>query len=155
MREARLANLMIEDRRDYGAYVETISRLLALTPADFDPGKQKLTDLIPSRSLGPLNTVWDLQNYVTGLGPNGFVLTPDGRFDWEHSFTRVNYFEAVRSLTVKNNVQSAVSAQPVDFVAMETPQGVWLYHDEEHQALIERRRRRPSLSSHRAPARRS
>jgi hypothetical protein len=139
VRATRQLALMEEDRRDYGVYGETILRLLALTPADFDPGKTKLSEYIPARSLGPLNSVWDLQNYVTGPGPDGFVLTTDGKFDWERSFTRVNYLETIRGLAVKNNVQEKVSSQPVDFIAVQTSAGVWLYHDAAHQALLESR----------------
>ena len=135
-RVARKLAILEEDRRDYALYIATIQRLLKLTPADFDPGKFKLTDVIPARSLGPSNSLWDLQNYVTAPGAQGFVLTPDGKFDWEHSFTRVNYFETIQGINVRNNVQSAVAARPVDFVAVNTREGIWLYHDEEHQALL-------------------
>jgi hypothetical protein len=136
-RQSRKLAILEEDRRDYLAYAATIGRLLRLTPADFDPGKFKLTEVIPARSLGPLNTVWDLQNYVTGPGPQGFVLTEDGKFDWDRSFTRVNYFEALHAIAVRNNVQEAVAPRPIDFTAVETPEGIWLYRDEEHQALIQ------------------
>lgn len=142
-RVSRKLTILEEDRRDYAAYAATITRLLKLTPADFDPGKFKLTDMIPSRSLGPANSLWDLQNYVMGLGPQGFVLTPDGRFDWERSFTRMNYFEALRGIGVRNNVQPAVGAAPVDFVAVSTREGIWLYHDEEHQVLLDGSTYRP------------
>lgn len=134
-REARQLELMTEDRRDYANYTATIERLLKLTPADFDPGKFKLTEMIPARSLGPSNTVWDLQNYVTGT--TGFVLA-NGKFDWERSFTRINYLDAMHKLAVRNNVQSGIGPRPVDFIAIDTPIGIWLYGDDEHQALIER-----------------
>lgn len=137
-RETRQLTLMVEDHRDYSAYQATVKRLLQLTPADFDPGKFKLTDLIPARSLGPSNSVWDLQHYVTGPAPEGFGLTPDGKFDWDHSFTRVNYFDSLRILAVRNNVQPGVGAQPIDFIAVNTREGIWLYGNNDHQALIER-----------------
>ena len=137
-RDTRQLNLMLEDSRDYAAYTATIARLLKLTPADFDPGKFKLGELIPTRSLGPSNTVWDLQNYVTGPGPNGFVLTTDGKFDWDRSFARENYFDALHRLSVRNNVQAGVGERPIDFIALNTRGGIWLYSDEEHQAWIER-----------------
>lgn len=142
-RQLRQLALLEEDRRDYAAYAATIRRLLSLTPADFDPGKFKLTDVIPARSLGPLNSVWDLQNYVTGPGAQGFVLTPEGTFDWERSFTRVNYFEAFHDIAVRNNVQSEVAPRPIDFTAVNTSEGIWLYGDEEHQALIHNGRYQP------------
>ena len=136
-RQARKLAILEEDRKNYLAYTATIARLLKLTPADFDPGKFKLTEVIPARSLGPLNSVWDLQNYVTGPGPQGFVLTTEGKFDWERSFTRVNYFESLGEIAVRNNVQEAVAARPIDFTAVNTPEGIWLYRDEEHQALMQ------------------
>ncbi len=142
-RQSRSLAILEEDKRDYLAYTATIGRLLKLTPADFDPGKFKLTEVIPARSLGPLNTVWDLQNYVTGPGPQGFVLSEDGKFDWEHSFTRTNYFQALHAISVRNNVQEEVAPQPIDFTAIETPEGVWLYRDEEHQALLREGRLMP------------
>ena len=135
-RVSRKLALLEDDRRGYATYAAIITRLLKLTPADFDPGKFKLTDVIPPRSLGPANSLWDLQNYVTGPSSQGFVLTPDGKFDWDSSFSRVNYFEALHGIAVRNNVQSDVSAQPIDFLAVNTQEGIWLYHDEEHQALL-------------------
>ena len=136
-RVSRKLTLMQEDRHDYATYATTITRLLSLTAADFDPGKFKLTDVIPARSLGPSNSLWDLQHYVTAPGPQGFVLTPDGNLDWERSFTRMNYFEAFHEISARNNVQSAVAPQPIDFLAVNTNQGIWLYHDEEHQVLLQ------------------
>ena len=136
-RAERQLALMLEDARDYASYTATIARLLALTPADFDPGKFKMADLIPGRSLGPANTVWDLQHYVTGPGPQGFLLDANGRFDWDRSFTRLNYLDALHGLAVRNNVQTEVGPRPVDFIALQTPSGIWLYGDEQHQALIE------------------
>jgi len=136
-RVSRKLAILEEDRRDYATYAATIARLLKLTPADFDPGKFKLSEMIPTRSLGPSNSLWDLQNYVVGLGPEGFVLSGNGTFDWERSFARVNYFEALHGIKVRNNVQAAVSAKPVDFIAVNTSEGVWLYQDEEHQALLQ------------------
>ncbi|MFM2123882.1 MAG: Type phosphodiesterase / nucleotide pyrophosphatase [Acidobacteriota bacterium] len=136
-RAERQLNLMLEDARDYAAYTATIARLLVLTPADFDPGKFKITDLIPARSLGPANTVWDLQHYITGPGPAGFVLTAGGQFDWNRSFTRVDYLQSLHGLSVRNNVQAEVGPRPVDFIAIHTASGILLYGDEEHQALIE------------------
>lgn len=138
-RQSRQLELFIEDQQAYTAYSSVISRLLQLTPADFDPGKFRLTDMIPPRSLGPSNSVYDLQNYVTGPDPQGFALKPDGSFDWERSFMRVDYLEALHRISVRNNVQGAVAPQPADFVAVPTPEGVWLYRDAEHQVLIDNR----------------
>ncbi|MEO8096712.1 MAG: alkaline phosphatase family protein [Acidobacteriota bacterium] len=139
-RQARQLEMWLEERRDYTGYAATLRRLLALTPADFDPGRFKISELIPERSLGPLNTPWDLQNYVTGPGPNGFVLTGSGAFDWDRNFQRMNYPAALQKLTVRNNVQAEVSAEPVDFTVVATVDGLWLSKDAEHQALIQTRR---------------
>lgn len=138
-RQERQLELFVEDQQSYRAYASVVSRLLQLTPADFDPGKFRPTDYIPPRSLGPPNSVYDLQNYVVGPGPGGFVLTPEGNFDWERSFTRIDYVATLRAIAVRNNVQAEVGPRPVDFVALQTPEGIWLYRDAEHQALIETR----------------
>jgi hypothetical protein len=137
-RQTRQLELYQEDRTNYSNYAAIITRLMDLTPADFDPGKFKLITVIPPRSLGPPNSVYDLQHYVTGPGPNGFVLTPDGRFDWERSFTRIDYFAALHEIAVRNNTQPGVGPRPIDFVAVDTAAGIWLYRDSEHQALIEK-----------------
>jgi hypothetical protein len=138
-RRGRQLALYEEDRSSYAAYAAIIRRLLALTPASFDPGKFKRGELIPVRSLGPLNSIWDLRNYVTGVAPGGLVLGADGRLDFGRSFTRVDYLMALRAIRVKNNVQAQVGPRPVDFIALDTKDGIWLYQDEEHQALIEER----------------
>lgn len=137
-RQARQLELFLEDAQSYSTYAAVIARLMQLTPADFDPGKFKLITLIPPRSLGPPNSVYDLQNYVTGPGPKGFVIAADGRFDWERSFSRIDYLAAIRRIAVRNNPQPAVSSQPVDFISLDTPAGIWLYRDADHQALIEK-----------------
>ena len=62
------------ERNAYAEYVAIIRRLLDLKPADFDPGEFKITELIPPKSLGPLNSLWDLRHYVTGRAPGGLVL---------------------------------------------------------------------------------
>lgn len=154
-RAARFLDTWKTERASYAAYAATIRRLLALSPADFDPGKFKMTDLIPAKSLGPPNSLWDLRNYVTGPAAGGLVLKDDGSLDWEQSFERIDYFPALSALHVRNNVQSGVSPQPVDFIATRIPRealraslapedfpdhdAVWLWEDPEHQALILRR----------------
>jgi hypothetical protein len=138
-RRDRQLDLFRDDVDSYAEYAAILRRLLALTPNDFDPGRSKLNHLVPEHSLGPLNSVWDLQHYVTGPAPNGLALTPDGNLDWERSFTRINYLDALHSIRVRNNVQEQVGPRPVDFVALDTAEGTWLYQDEEHQALIQTR----------------
>jgi hypothetical protein len=126
------------ERKAYSEYAATIQRLLDLTPADFDPGRFKMSDLIPTKSLGPLNSYWDLRHYVTGRAPGGLVLAEDGSLDWEHSFRTVDYFTALRSIAVRNNVQKGLASKPVDFIAVQIPDrnAVLLWRDDTHQALI-------------------
>ena len=126
------------DRKAYSEYAAIISRLLDLKPADFDPGKFKMTELIPPKSLGPLNSLPDLRHYVTGLAPGGLVVAEDGSLDWERSFLTVDYFSALRSISVRNNVQAGVAPKPVDFIAVGIPErsAILLWRDDAHQALI-------------------
>lgn len=126
------------DRKAYAEYVAIISRLLSLSPADFDPGQFKMTELIPPKSLGPLNSLWDLRHYVTGRVPGGLVVAADGSLDWERSFRTVDYFTALRSISVRNNVQPGVAPKPVDFIAVRIPDrnAVLVWRDDAHQALI-------------------
>ena len=126
------------ERKAYADYVAIIWRLLGLTPADFDPGQFKMTELIPPKSLGPLNSLWDLRHYVTGRAPGGLVVAADGSLDWERSFRTVDYFTALRSISVRNNVQAGVAPKPVDFIAVRIPDrnAVLVWRDDAHQALI-------------------
>ncbi len=128
--------------REYSSYAAAMSRLLGLDPSDFDPGKFKIEELIPPRSLGPSNSIHDLAHYVTGPGPNGMVLGADGSLDLEKSFRTVDYFAALSALSVRNNVQKEVSSHPVDFIAVRTPtgDGIWLWGGADRQALILTRR---------------
>jgi hypothetical protein len=139
----RLLNRVEQAKADDHAYVEyiaTIRRLLALDPADFDPGKFKIEDLIPRKSLGELNSIDDLQHYIAGPAPVGLVVAPDGSLDMEKSFRTIDYFSALTSLQVRNNVQKYVGPRPVDFIAVASaPDKVWLYRDAGHQAFIEKR----------------
>ncbi|HEX5432546.1 MAG TPA: alkaline phosphatase family protein, partial [Bryobacteraceae bacterium] len=141
-----------QEKSGYERYISTIGRLLALQPSDFDPGKFKMEDLIPIRSFGPLNSIYDLQNYAAGPATDGLALAEDGSLDFGRSFRRVNYFRALEAISVRNNVQKDVDSKPVDFIAAVVPEaalaaalppedrpdrdGIWLWGDEEHQALI-------------------
>ena len=126
------------ERKAYTDYGTVIERLLGLTPADFDPGKFKMPELIPPKSLGPSNSLWDLRHYITGVAPGGLALGEDGSLDWGTSFRTVDYFSALRSISVRNNVQSALAPRPVDFIAVRIPErdAVLLWRDDAHQALI-------------------
>lgn len=144
----RIERWVAEGRADT-EYGNTISRLLALRAADFDPGKFKISEVIPRKSFGELNSVYDLQNYITGPAPGGLTLNAAGELDFERSFRRIDYLAALEGLAVRNNVQEGVSSRPVDFVAMtldpaklapllnETFTGaIWLRASESSQVLV-------------------
>ena len=136
--------------RDYSAYADAFSKLLALLPSDFDGHKLDPEDLIPKRAMGDPSSIAELRNYVVGPGPAGMVLTPDGSLDLTRSFRRIDYFPLILSLSVRNNVQSAVGPRPVDFIALRIPKAaldlgrdvtgdsdaVWLYGGENRQAIM-------------------
>jgi hypothetical protein len=134
---ARLAAWRAE-RKAYAEYASVVSRLLGIEPADFDPGKFKIAELIPPKSLGPLNSLSDLRHYVTGRAPGGLVVAEDGSLDWDHSFRTVDYLSALRSISVRNNVQPGLAPKPIDFIAVRIPDrnAVLLWRDDAHQALI-------------------
>jgi hypothetical protein len=131
-----------EQERNYSAYLSALAKLLDLEPAEFDRRHFAAGDLIPKRAMGDANSVYDLQNYIVGPAAGGLVLAPDGSLDLARSFERINYPPLFSSLTVRNNVQAGVSSRPVDFIAMRLPSPaadddvIWLYADEDHQALI-------------------
>jgi hypothetical protein len=142
-REVRRLDLWRDDFAQYSRYVATLGRLLDLTPDRFDPGKFKISDLIPPFSLGPANSLWDIQHYMTDVGAQGLVLDSRDQVDWERSVRTINYLPALARIAVRNNVQADVDPRPVDFTAMkvsfEGQDAVWLYRDEEHQALVRSR----------------
>jgi hypothetical protein len=115
-----------EQERDYSAYLSALSKLLDLEPAEFDRRRLTAGDLIPKRAMGDANSVFDLQNYIVGPAPSDSL-----------DFERINYPKLLSGLSVRNNVQPGVSSRPVDFIAMRIPDhAIWLYADEDHQALI-------------------
>ena len=144
-KEARRAAAQVDSWRAeclaYQRYGSVIRRLLTLTAADFDLGNFKMEELIPARSLGPENSVYDLQHYVVSLSPGGLSIGTNGALDFEKSFRTIDYFTALTGLSVRNNVQKEVAPQPVDFVAVPLPDGesVWLYSNDQRQALIVKR----------------
>ncbi len=105
----------------YRAYLASVGRLLSLDPDTFDPKRVRVEELIAPGAMGDQNSVYDLQNYVVGLSPEGLVLGPDGTLDLDASLSRVNYLELFTRQTVRNNVQPAVANRPVDFVALDIP----------------------------------
>ncbi|MBZ5673971.1 MAG: alkaline phosphatase family protein [Acidobacteriia bacterium] len=137
-REIVRLNAWRAERKAYSEYVAVLWRLLDLKPADFDPGKFKMTELIPPKSLGPANSMWDLRHYVTGRAPGGLVVAEDGSLDWDRSFHTLDYFSALRSISARNNVQPGLAPKPVDFIAIRIPDrnAVLVWRDDAHQALI-------------------
>jgi hypothetical protein len=135
----------------YSGYIQSMMNLLAVTPGDVDPSPQRFKELLPKKSLGEMNSIYDLQNYVTGLAGGGLVLMQDGSLDMVNSFKRVNYFSLLKATRTRNNVQPKVADKPVDFIAATVPiesirsllpenppvdSAVWLFRDEDRQALI-------------------
>jgi len=148
-----LAMQWAEMEKDYSTYISIMRALLSLRRENFAPDKLVIEKLIPKKAMGPLNTIYDLQNYIAGLGRDGLVLQSDGALDLERSFVRLNYFDLISEQKVRNNVQPGVSNLPVDFLATRIPREsiapaldaadlrpdddvVWLYGGPDRQALI-------------------
>jgi hypothetical protein len=109
------------DQKDFGDYAATLQKLLALSAEAFDPGKIKISNVIPKQAMGDRNSLYQLQNYVVGLSPNGLVLNNDGSLDMERSFVRIDYFALIQGVTVRNNVQRGITNRPVDIIATRLP----------------------------------
>ena len=105
------------ERRRYGEYARTLQNLLSLSSEAFDPSKVNIVDVIPKESMGDRNTIYELQNYVVGLGPDGFVLNPDKSLNVGKSFLRIDYFGLLQGIAVRNNVQRGVTNKPIDLIA--------------------------------------
>ena len=102
--------------------------------------------------MGDPNSLSQLQNYVVGLSGVGVALTSEGSLDLERTFRRVNYFSLLSNVRVRNLVQRDLGVAPIDFVAMRVPRdaltssldpadapdsdAVFLYGDDQHQALL-------------------
>lgn len=148
----RIAARAAEQRQEaaaYRGYLEAVKRFLAM-PHDAGPG------LTPRESLGPENSVYDLQNYVVGPAPGGIVLDAAGRIDGERSFRRVDYMAKLQAIQVRNQVQPGITNRPVDFSAVPLPAAslptetagadpvdgaIWLFGGAERQALVLYRQR--------------
>ncbi|HEX8653023.1 MAG TPA: alkaline phosphatase family protein [Pyrinomonadaceae bacterium] len=142
----------MSDERKYTEYARTLKNLLALRPENFDAAHLKIEDVISKGAMGDSNSIYELQNYVVGIAPNGLALSSDGSLDMQKSFTRVNYFSLLHDISVRNNVQPGVDNHPVDFVATRIPlehitralsgdlqpdgDVIWVYGGEKQQALI-------------------
>ncbi len=155
-----MLNLQSDVER-YEIYLNTLAALLYLRSDNFDATKIRIEDVIAKNAMGESNSLYDLQNYIVGLNPNGLVYKADGTLDAERSFTRVNYFPLLQNQEVRNKVQPQVSRNPIDFVAVRLSddltaqlarrssdlacdQAVWLYGGESRQALVLGRERKLS-----------
>ena len=105
------------EKRRYSEYAATLYNLLSLSSEAFAPSKVKIASVISKESMGNRNTIHQLQNYVVGLGPDGFVLNSDGSLDVERSFVQIDYFSMLQGITVRNNVQRGVTNKPIDLIA--------------------------------------
>lgn len=151
----------ISQEKDYTEYARTLRNLLALEKTAFRPEKLKIEDLIAKHAMGDRNKIYQLQNYIVGVAPNGFALKPDSSIDTEKSFVRIDYFSLLQSIAMRNNVQAEVGNRPVDMIATRIPaelvrpllpqpasgsaretawtagtDAVWVYRNSEMQALI-------------------
>jgi hypothetical protein len=139
-REAIELETWKSNREAYSNYAKAITRLLDLEPGDFEPGKLNVESVIPSKSFGPLNTLYDLQNYVTGPAESGLVLGANGSLDLDRSFRRLDLFSEFDQIRMRNNVQPGVASRPVDFTAarvrLDGSGAIWVREDDDHQALI-------------------
>lgn len=137
---------------EYGRYAQALSRMLQLDRASLLTSRVRIESMIPSRVMGDVNSVFNLQNYVVGLSPAGLMMRGDGSLDMERSFRRIDYYSLLESVRVRSNVQESVGPKPVDFIATRIPRealaaalpdedrsdedGIWLYKDGTHQGLL-------------------
>lgn len=154
--DARRVSLQLSasqaDEREYTTYSRTLANLLSLTPDTLDPSRWKIDELIAAKSMGEINSIYALQNYVAGLGAAGLILDAQNSLDMQKSFAHIDYFSVLKNLRVRNNVQPGITASPVDFVAVAVAPGtlapalppsclpvegaVWLVAGLDRQALI-------------------
>jgi hypothetical protein len=108
------------EEKEYSRYLEVLQNLLNLSRTSFDAMKIKIDEVIPKDSMGDRNNIYQLQNYIVGLGPAGLVLNTDGSVNAERSFVRINYFNLLHSITVRNS-QPEVLNKPIDIIATRLP----------------------------------
>jgi len=108
------------EEKEYSHYLTVLENLLQLSRSSFDPMKIKIDEVIPTDSMGDRNNIYQLQNYIVGLTPDGLVLNSDGSLNIERSFIRINYFNLLHSITVRNS-QAGVSNKPIDLIATRLP----------------------------------
>jgi type I phosphodiesterase/nucleotide pyrophosphatase len=137
--------------KDYTEYARTLTNLLTLRKESFRPTTVKIEDIIAKHAMGERNTINQLQDYIIGVAPGGFILKPDGSLDLDKSFLRRDYFSLLHSISMRNNVQPEISNKPIDMVVTRissdlvqpilherllNPDVIWVYGSSEKQALI-------------------
>ncbi|HET6893257.1 MAG TPA: alkaline phosphatase family protein, partial [Pyrinomonadaceae bacterium] len=141
----------VGQEKRYTEYARIVSNLLALRQETFAPSRLRIADVIAKTAMGEPNSIYELQNYVVGVAPGGFIVQADGSLDLQKSFQRIDYFSMLHDVTVRNNVQREVANQPIDMIATRisadlilpllpdrsiNPDVVWVYGGSEKQALI-------------------
>ena len=109
------------EQREFSDYASTLENLLSLSSEAFRPKKVKILGVIPKMSMGERNTLYQLQNYIVGLSPEGFVLNSDGSLNFERSFVQIDYFSMLQQIAVRNNVQRGITNRPIDLIATRLP----------------------------------
>src|SRR4029078_5752146 len=66
------------DEKDYSHYLAVLQNLLNLSQPSFDPMNIKIDEVIPKDAMGDRNNIFQLQNCIVGLTPEGLVLNTDG-----------------------------------------------------------------------------
>ncbi|MDQ5844751.1 MAG: alkaline phosphatase family protein [Acidobacteriota bacterium] len=102
--------------KEYTEYIRTLRNLLALLRENFKPATVKIENVIAKHAMGERNSIHQLQNYIAGPSPGGFVLNADGSLNTDKSFLRVDYFSLLNNVSMKNNVQPLVSNKPIDMI---------------------------------------
>ena len=143
------------EQKEYSDYAATLQNLLKLPAEAFTPANLKIESVIPKQSMGDRNSIYQLQNYIVGIGPNGLVLKNDGSLDLDRSFVRINYFALLHGVAVRNNVQRGITNRPIDMIATRLSRElvlpsinekdidedvIWVSNSTDRQALILSRR---------------
>ncbi|HXQ70430.1 MAG TPA: alkaline phosphatase family protein, partial [Pyrinomonadaceae bacterium] len=120
-----------QEQKEYSEYAATLQNLLKLSAEAFSPAQIKIAAVIPKQSMGDRNSIYQLQNYIAGIAPGGLVVNSDGSLDMERSFVRIDYFELLQGVTVRNNVQRGIGNRPIDMIATRLPRELVLPHIED------------------------
>ena len=136
------------EAQGYERYIDSLRKLLAFQLGKSKRFKGSIADLVPPRTLGDGNGIYDLQNYVVGLNQDGLVTTAAGTLDEQRSFQTINYFPRLLSQTVRNSPQPGLAKMPIDFTTLRLPEDsfrmlvpeavhvYWLYGGDDAQLLV-------------------